>query len=116
MSLLLAADRVGLSPKKATKNTKDKVTVTTISIFFMKIIKNCLIRKFQEGMMLAALICPLASDFWETEVFNLPQKNRTQLILAIQPAHLDTHRRSQLAELLAQINPQTEAIQKKLFV
>ncbi len=50
-------------------------------------------------------ICPLPADFWNQEVFNLPQKNRAELVLAINPAGLDTHRREKLAELLAQIDP-----------
>ena len=82
----------------------------------MKAIKNRLFGKFQEGIALAVLICPLPSHFWDTEVYNLPKKNQAQLVLAIKPAGLDNHRREKLAELLAAISPQTAAIQKELYI
>ncbi|MEI6790985.1 MAG: transglycosylase SLT domain-containing protein [Myxococcaceae bacterium] len=82
----------------------------------MKAIKNHFSSKFQEGFLWAMLICTLPANFWDQEVFNLPQKDRTELVLAIKPAGLDSYRREKLAELLLAIKPQTEAILKELYI
>lgn len=62
------------------------------------------------------LICPLPAHFWDQEVFNLPEKNRTELVLSIQPASLDSYRREKLASLLLELSPQTKEIRRKLYL
>lgn len=62
------------------------------------------------GILWAAAICPLPSDFWDTEVYQLAKQDRPDLVAQINPKNLDSNRREKLAELLVKINP------KKVFI